>query len=659
MATWSKKLPLVLGLVLPSAAWAGGTAVVAPFVAKGVDSKITNNITGLVSSELDFSGAFDTVNELAQAPSTLNAACLASTSCLQGIGKGAAADAVVTGSVGPGASGGVQVYLVYYDVKKNAIVRKKTYDVGSEPSVLADKAGTWVKELTTGQDAEATAAADAVPTSFTESEDDELTIGGSNPSGTTAKTRMATDIRPGDLTEEEDPEDARQEAAAKAAAAAQAKASADAKAKADADAKARAAAAAQAKAAADAKAKADADARAAAEAQAAAKAAADAKARADAQARADAAARAAAAAAAAKTATASKPAASEEEFSFGSAASSIQVEEDPKAEDPVADDEDYSSPPPSHSSSSSSHSTSSSSRSTSHDDEDLDEPSSSSKPSKTAVSHTTSSDDEDDFDLDAPSQSDDDEDLDSPTPSKSHTASRDDSDDSSSKSRSSSTRDDDEDSRSSSRTSSRDLDEGSHSSSKSRYSDEDSDTHSSHSTHSKGSDEKPGIGVTARIGYSRYYDFNFVTYGGELTVPISSKVMFEAGLEGFSTQRELSDKVILQMASDENVTPAEINAHPWNTILPLNLGLQYKVTQSRIRPYVGADLTITPYSANFDVAIGARARVGADFMVADAFGLNLNLAAGIMSGKNLENTQPGTKNTGIIPQISGGTVVAF
>ena len=46
-------------------------------------------------------------------------------------------------------------------------------------------------------------------------------------------------------------------------------------------------------------------------------------------------------------------------------------------------------------------------------------------------------------------------------------------------------------------------------------------------------------------------------------------------------------------------------------------------------------------------------------MLADAFGLNLNLSAGVMSGKNLEQTQPGTKNTGFIPQLSGGTVFAF
>lgn len=629
MSLWSKKLPFVLGLLLPSIAWAGGTAVVAPFISKGVDAKITKNVTGLVSSELDFSGAFDRVNELEDVPSSLNVACLSSTTCLQGIAKVGSADAVVTGSIAPG-SAGVQIYMIYYDVKKNAIIRKKTYDVPSDPSVLAERAGTWIKELTTGQSVEAVAAAEALPT-FSSSDEDDLEIGGSNPSGTVTKTRMSSDINPGELTEEEDPEEARQSAAAvkaaadakaKASAAAQARAAADAKARSDAEAKARAAeiAAANARAAAEAKARADADARAQAEASARAKAAADAKARADAAARSSSA-----------KSTAAQPA--EEEFSFGSATSSIQVEDELVALDDEDEDED---PAPS--------------RSSDLDDEDLDAPAT--KKSKTPTSRTISkAEQEEDEDLDSRSKSssrssdDEDEDLDSGS-SRSRTSSNDDDDD------------DDEDSgssraRTSSRSSSDDEDEDEDDDSSSRSSSSRSRSSASHPA------EKPGIGVTGRVGYSRYYDFNFVTYGGELTVPITPNIMFEAGLEGFSCQRELTAKVVEELAQQNNVSPEEINAQPWNTILPFNLGLQYKVTQSSIRPYVGADLTITPYSAAFDIALGARVRVGADFMLADVFGLNLNFSGGVMSGKNLENTQPGTKNTGIIPQISGGTVFAF
>ncbi len=715
MANWSKKLPFVLGLLLPSAAWAGGTAVVAPFVSKGVDAKVTSNVTGLVASELDFSGAFDTVNQLEDAPATLNLACLSSTSCLQGIGKTGNADAVITGSIGPGTAG-VQVYIVYYDVKKNAIIRKKTYDVANEPSAFADKAGTWVKEITTGESAAAAVAADAVPTfKASSSDDDDMQIGGANPSGTQAKTRMSADIKPGQIEDQVDPDEERADAAAKAAAdakaksdaAAQAKAASDAKAKADADARARAAAIAaqQAKDAADAKARADAQARAEAAAAAQAKADADARARADAQAKADAAAKAAAAAktaSASKTTTAPKASDDDAAFSFGSAASAIQVE--PGASPTVASDDssDSDTPAPSHSSSSHSSSGSSSSHSSSSDDElDLDAPTPSSHSKTASTSRSSSSDDS----LDEPDTSSHsrtastsshhttDDSLDEPdtssrsrTSSSSHHSTDDSSDepDTSSHSRTASTSshhssddssdssDDNLDKPSHSRTASSDssddnLDDSgsSHhssgsSSSHSRNTDDgDSGSHSSSSHHSTAKADKPGVGITGRVGYSRYYDFNFVTYGGELTVPISPSVMFEAGLEGFSTQRALTDKVVQQLATEQNVSPTDINAHPWNTILPFNLGIQYKATQTSIRPYVGADLTITPYSAAFDVAFGARARVGADFMVADSFGLNLNLSAGVMSGKNLEQTQPGTKNTGIIPQISGGTVFAF
>ncbi len=72
MRATNRFLPAVLLLCAPSMAWAGGLAVVAPLVDSGVGTKTTTNLTSLISSELDFSGAFDTVNEIS-APSSLNA----------------------------------------------------------------------------------------------------------------------------------------------------------------------------------------------------------------------------------------------------------------------------------------------------------------------------------------------------------------------------------------------------------------------------------------------------------------------------------------------------------------------------------------------------------------------------------------------------------
>jgi hypothetical protein len=165
-------VPFVLALLAPGLAWAGGTTVVTPLVSKGVDEKVTRNLTGLISSELDFSGAFDTVNELSQAPSSLNASCVASTSCLAGIAKTAGADTVVTGTVAPG-SKGVSVNLVFFDAKKGAIVKSKSWDIETSVASQAESAPRMVKELL-GTSSPAVAASQEVQkvTMDTEEEND-------------------------------------------------------------------------------------------------------------------------------------------------------------------------------------------------------------------------------------------------------------------------------------------------------------------------------------------------------------------------------------------------------------------------------------------------------------------------------------------------------
>jgi len=274
------------------------------------------------------------------------------------------------------------------------------------------------------------------------------------------------------------------------------------------------------------------------------------------------------------------------------------------------------------------------------DDADGDRPSSSS--SRTATSR--SYDDEDLRDLDEELEEEEDEpssrsryeDLDEDRPSSSRSSS------SSSSSRSSSSSSSSRSSSSSSRSSSaRDLDER------------------SSTSRSRNDDDEPGITVSGRAGYARYYDFNFITYGAELGVPVAETVALVAGIEGFSTQRTLSEETIQDIAEQYDLNPNEIDPRPWNTILPINLGVQYKAAGSAVRPYAGADFVVTPYTEDFKVALGARARVGADFMVARTFGFNLNLAAGIMSGKEFDQIQPGIRDTGLIPQVSGGTVFQF
>ncbi|MCB9674135.1 MAG: hypothetical protein H6737_03410 [Alphaproteobacteria bacterium] len=163
---------------------------------------------------------------------------------------------------------------------------------------------------------------------------------------------------------------------------------------------------------------------------------------------------------------------------------------------------------------------------------------------------------------------------------------------------------------------------------------------------------------TVRGGYSRYYTFNFITAGLELGVPIVKKagpgaVMAMAGLESYSVQRELPPA-------------AQIPGQPiyqWNTIYPMNVGLMYKInTGTLVAPYIGADGIFVQYykdDVGADWAGGARVRGGADFMFTKNFGLNANLAVGGWTGKNWTLVEPTVGNSGLLPQVNAGTVIAF
>lgn len=666
------RIALLLALFAPQAAFAG-SAVVTPLIAKGVEPKVSQAVTGLVSSELDFSGAYETVTELPQPPATLNAACLTQVTCLAAIAKAGGADAVLTGSVGPGAQG-LQIQLVLYDGGK--IKSKQTFETAGDPATLADSAGKWVKSLISGTPPAATAAAEAPP-SFDSEEEDEFAFDAKTPAATAAKpskTRTENKANPRELADEDEDEEevvvsssskSKSEAAERAREEAEAKAEAEARAKAKAEAEARAKADAEAKA----KARAEAERKAREEADRLAREEAEEdQRREDARNAAEAARRAReeeeeaqyTKASASKSTSSSSSASKstskpkveeedEEDFEFGSSAAAIEIEteDEPEEEEEVA--------PPPRSSSSSSRSSSSSGKQTT------------SSSSRTASKPVVEDEDEpvedeelvdlDEEDPPSRSKSRDEDEEDPPSRSKSRD---DDEDSSSSRSRSSSSRDD-EDDRSSSRSrssSSRDDDDRSSSRSSSarsssRYDDLDGPSRS------KSSDKKPGVALIGRVGYSRYFDFNFLTYGGEISIPVAPVVHILAGLEGFSTQRQYGEQACQKLADDAEVDVEDYDCNPWQTILPVNVGVIYKSTKSRVRPYGGIDFTFTPYTTVPDIALGARARGGADFMIADSFGLNLNLSVGIMWGEKLEQTQEGIQNLGLIPQVSGGTIVQF
>ena len=84
------------------------------------------------------------------------------------------------------------------------------------------------------------------------------------------------------------------------------------------------------------------------------------------------------------------------------------------------------------------------------------------------------------------------------------------------------------------------------------------------------------------------------------------------------------------------------------------------------KPYAGADLQFIPgYVENGrGMAFGLRARGGANFMIADSFGFNLNLSAGFWNGEQftyIQSTNTGAflNQLGFIPQLSVGTLVLF
>jgi hypothetical protein len=91
----------------------------------------------------------------------------------------------------------------------------------------------------------------------------------------------------------------------------------------------------------------------------------------------------------------------------------------------------------------------------------------------------------------------------------------------------------------------------------------------------------------------------------------------------------------------------------------VNAGVVWHKSSGSAQPYAGADLTLTPYTANFDIAVGFRGRLGLDYVLTDTFGLNLNVALGTMSGSKLAETQDGMANTNSNLQFSAGTRFAF
>ncbi|MBO85709.1 MAG: hypothetical protein CL927_10145 [Deltaproteobacteria bacterium] len=161
----------------------------------------------------------------------------------------------------------------------------------------------------------------------------------------------------------------------------------------------------------------------------------------------------------------------------------------------------------------------------------------------------------------------------------------------------------------------------------------------------------PTVSIAGRVGYSRFQAFNFVTYGAEIAVHPLENLAVLAGLEGYSVRRDVPQEL-----QDAGAPPVV-----WNSIMPINIGAAYKFFNDPIRPYVGGDMLIIPgYVQDASgAAIGLRVRGGLDYMVSDNFGLNINGALGIWSGKEFDRLDSEFSTSAMVPQLSMGTVVAF
>lgn len=165
--------------------------------------------------------------------------------------------------------------------------------------------------------------------------------------------------------------------------------------------------------------------------------------------------------------------------------------------------------------------------------------------------------------------------------------------------------------------------------------------------------------VMGKVGASNFQGMNFVTYGGEIGIHLTDWVAITIAGEGYATQQTTP---IL----DEDGEPTDDYTQEWRVILPIGTGALVHFPGKIAKPYAGVELQIIPsyVEEGSGMAFGLRGRAGSNFMLTEAFGFNLNLAAGFWSGEQftyIQNTTTGSPllSTGFLPQLSVGTIIAF
>lgn len=136
-----------------------GDVVVPPILARGAPSQTADNMTTLVASELEFTGEFETVNQLSKRPSQLGTNCLKSSPCLAGIAKSGGGSTLIAGKV---TKYGAEYEVALTFLENGKIVRVVKRRMPTDPSAVADQIAFLVRHAVTGVDPAEKAAEDKV-----------------------------------------------------------------------------------------------------------------------------------------------------------------------------------------------------------------------------------------------------------------------------------------------------------------------------------------------------------------------------------------------------------------------------------------------------------------------------------------------------------------
>ena len=158
------------------------------------------------------------------------------------------------------------------------------------------------------------------------------------------------------------------------------------------------------------------------------------------------------------------------------------------------------------------------------------------------------------------------------------------------------------------------------------------------------------LSISLNVGMSKYQTLSFLTSGIEASFAVGDNLTFDAGLEAQSTERSPT----LKQQNELGLPPSL-----WNTILPVNFGLTFAFNDNQLSPWLGADILLSPYTRDFDIALGARLRGGVDYMLTPLVGINAAVSAGAMYGSEWSTIDEGLNDFAIMPQFTLGTVFAI